>query len=277
MGKVLIYITGGSCLANTALYGGMMVTYKTDVVTKEAKECNETITPSTTIATGTSLSVSVSESTVTAITCAGAATKTESADIGATACAGISLKKSALSEDKSISSASCARAGIATTSQSGSTTAVNVSSCVGLSKESGKVAIATDSSVTVASISNSGSKKPTRVVVQQERIGSLTIVIPRVRESKTSSAASAGDSGPAPPKGSTGDAASGAQPQASDGTDAGNGQKSTEDTKQDKKEADKNKCCFLSPICWLRKIGKWFFSSGGDGSGGNTNPSSDTT
>ncbi|KAK1442470.1 multiplied multi-transmembrane transporter-like protein [Babesia gibsoni] len=45
LSKSLLYIMGGSCLANMALYGGMMATYSRDVKareTKEAKECRET-------------------------------------------------------------------------------------------------------------------------------------------------------------------------------------------------------------------------------------------
>ncbi|KAK1441671.1 multiplied multi-transmembrane transporter-like protein [Babesia gibsoni] len=38
LSKSLLYIMGGSCLANMALYGGMMFTYSKDVAKKEAKE-----------------------------------------------------------------------------------------------------------------------------------------------------------------------------------------------------------------------------------------------
>ncbi|KAK1444095.1 multiplied multi-transmembrane transporter-like protein [Babesia gibsoni] len=45
LSKSLLYIMGGSCLANMALYGGMMFTYRKDVdklkETEEAKECSE--------------------------------------------------------------------------------------------------------------------------------------------------------------------------------------------------------------------------------------------
>ncbi|KAK1441674.1 multiplied multi-transmembrane transporter-like protein [Babesia gibsoni] len=41
LSKSLLYIMGGSCLANMALYGGMMFTYKTDVDKLKNKECKE--------------------------------------------------------------------------------------------------------------------------------------------------------------------------------------------------------------------------------------------
>ncbi|KAK1442245.1 hypothetical protein BgAZ_402750 [Babesia gibsoni] len=67
-------------------------------------------------------------------------------------------------------------------------------------------------------------------------------------------------------------------PAAAEATSSGNSGQTTEGAKEKgEKESDEEQCSWMSPCCWLRKIGKWFFSSGGDGSGGNTNPSSDTT
>ncbi|KAK1445200.1 multiplied multi-transmembrane transporter-like protein [Babesia gibsoni] len=194
LSKSLLYIMGGSCVANMALYGGMMFTYRKDVVAKEAKECKEAVTRSTTIATGTSVYHSVSNSTVTAITCASAAANAGSSDIGAVACAGISVPLSALN-DKGTTTSGCARAGIATTSESGDNTAIGVTSCVGLSKGSGSIGIVTDSSATVLSTSRAGSKESTRVVVQESSVGAITIAIPSSGEGKTVSAASGASGG----------------------------------------------------------------------------------
>ncbi|KAK1442333.1 hypothetical protein BgAZ_403630 [Babesia gibsoni] len=187
--KAMIYCMLIASFVNIVFYGATMYTYKGDV-DKLKKECKETVTP-TTIATGTLIYHSISESSVTAMSCSTAAANAGSSDIAATACAGISVKKSALN-DKERKAVSCGRASISTRSESGDNTAVDVTSCVALSKDTkGIIGIVADSSATVLSTSASGSKKTTSVHVEQSSVGAITIAIPRVSEGKTVTGAGA--------------------------------------------------------------------------------------